>query len=107
MTYELHFRPEALADLEHVARTVRRASGSRDVAGRYVGRVLERCRRIAALPYAGRPRGELAPGLRSLPFERRLVIYQVLQPAVVEITNVFYGSRNYAAFYKQQTDPED
>jgi len=43
-----------------------------------------------------------------VPFERRLVIiYQVLEPALVEITNVFYGSRNYAAFYKQQTDPED
>jgi toxin ParE1/3/4 len=105
MPHELRFRPEALADLEDIDRSVRRASGSAMVGRRYIARVLERCRHIATLPYAGRPRDDLAPGLRTVPFERRLVIaYRVVEPGVVEITNVFYGASDYAALYRRQSD---
>src|SRR5262249_35454775 len=100
MPHELHFRPDALVDLEDIALAVRRASGSADLAHRYVARILERCRHIASLPQAGRPRDDLAPGMRTVPFERRIVIvYRVLEHDVVEITNVFRGARDYAALY--------
>ena len=107
MSDELRFRPEALADLEDIARAIRRASGSRDVARRYVSRILDRCRHIATLPRAGRARDDLAPGLRTVPFERCLVIvYRLPEPDVVEITNVFHGARDYAALYRGQRDDD-
>jgi len=107
MRHELRFRPEALADLEDIARAVRRASGSGEPARRYVARVLERCRHIATLPRAGRPRDDLEPGLRSGPFERRLVIvYRLLALDVVEITNVFYGASDYASLYRRPREDD-
>jgi toxin ParE1/3/4 len=103
MSHELRFRPEALVDLDTIARAIWRASRSRDRARRYIARVMERCRHIATLPHAGRPRPDLAPGLRTVPFERRLaIVYRVLEPEVVEITNVFHGARDYAALYRGQ-----
>ncbi|HTR16716.1 MAG TPA: type II toxin-antitoxin system RelE/ParE family toxin [Acetobacteraceae bacterium] len=105
MPYDLRFRPEALDDLEEIARAVRRLSGSREVARRYVGRILDRCRHIATLPQGGRLRDDLAPGLRTVPFERRLVIvYRLTGTNTVEITNVFHGARDYAALCRGQPD---
>jgi toxin ParE1/3/4 len=72
--FDLRYRPAALADLEEIFRGILRVSTSPVVARRYVERIRERCRRITILPQAGRPRDDLAPGLRTTPFERRVVI---------------------------------
>ena len=105
MPYELRFRPEALADLEDIVRAIRRASGSIELARRYAARVLERCQHIATLPHAGRPRDDLAPGVRTVPFEQRLVIvYRAGVPDLVEITNIFHGRRDYAALYPRPAE---
>ena len=102
MPHDLRFRPEALTDLEEIVRAVRRASGSAELARRYAARILARCRHIATLPQAGRPRDDLAPGRRTVPFEQRLVIvYRIVEPDIVEITNLFSGKRDYAALYRQ------
>ena len=77
--FELRYRRAALADLEDIFRGVLRVSASPITARRYVERIRERCRRITTLPLAGRPRDDLAPGLRTVPFERRVVIvYRVV-----------------------------
>jgi toxin ParE1/3/4 len=45
----------------------------------------------------------LEPGLRTIPFERRAVIaYRVTN--AVEITNIFYGGRDYEALYRSRED---
>lgn len=107
MPHELRFRPEALADLETIARAVRRASGSSEVARGYAARILDRCYSVAKLPHGGRSRADLGPGLCTVPFERRLVIvYRVLGEDVVEITNLFHGARDYAALYRGTGDDE-
>lgn len=107
MPYELRFRQEALADLEDIARAVRRVSGSAQAGRLYIARVLERCRHIATLPHAGRQRDDLAPGLRSVPFEHRLVIvYRLIEPDAVEITNVFSGARDYTALYRMRHEDD-
>jgi toxin ParE1/3/4 len=68
--FELRYRPAALADLEDIFRAVLRASTNPVVARRYVERIRDRCRRITLLPQV---RDDLAPGVRSVPFERRAV----------------------------------
>ncbi|HUZ62941.1 MAG TPA: type II toxin-antitoxin system RelE/ParE family toxin [Acetobacteraceae bacterium] len=99
--FDLRYRPAALADLEDIFRGVLRVSGSPVVARRYVERIRVRCRLIPTLPHAGRPRDDLAPGLRTVAFERRAVIVYRVVGAAVEITNVFHGGRNYAALYRR------
>ena len=84
-----------------------RISASPVVARRYVERIRERCRRITLLPQAGRPRDDLAPGLRSVAFERRVVIIYRLTNETVEIINVFHGARDYAAIYRPNEPDAD
>jgi toxin ParE1/3/4 len=104
---ELRWRPAALEDLDAIFRAVLRVSASPIVARRYVERIRERCRRIALLPQGGRPRDDLAAGLRSVPFEHRAVIVYRVLGDTVEITNVFHGGRDYAALYRRGQADED
>jgi toxin ParE1/3/4 len=72
----------------------------------YVERIRARGRLIPALLHAGRPRDDLAPGLRTVPFERRAVIVYRIAVEALEITNMFHGGRDYAALYRPGgTDP--
>ena len=98
---ELRYRPAALADLEDIFRSVLRVSASPIVARRYVERLRDRCRRITLAPQGGRPRDDLGPGLRSVPFERRAVIIYRVLGETVEIVNVFHGRRDYATLYRR------
>jgi toxin ParE1/3/4 len=67
-----------------------------------------RCDRIGYAPLGGRPRDDLAQGLRTVPFEKSVVITYVIVSDSVEITNIFYGGRDYQMFYRghQSTDPD-
>jgi len=108
MSLELRYRAAAITDLEDIFRSVLRVSASPVVARRYVERIRARCRLIPTLPLAGRPRDDLAPGLRSVAFERRAVILYRVMDQTVEITNVFHGGRDYAALYRRgEIDVDD
>jgi toxin ParE1/3/4 len=108
MAHELRFRPAAVTDLEEIFARALQVSGSRTVARRYIGRIRDRCRRITVLPLAGRPRDDLAPGLRTAPFERHAVIvYRVAADGIVEIVNIFHGGRDYEALYRRAPPDDD
>jgi toxin ParE1/3/4 len=68
-------------------------------ARRYVGRIRSRCERIGDAPYGGVLREDLAPGLRMVSFEHSAIVLYVVDGSGVEITNIFYGRRNYAALF--------
>ena len=97
-TARVVYRPEALASLERIYCYVAEKSQDYGVAEGFVQRLMARCRSIGNAPYGGRPRDDLEPGLRTIPFERRAVIAYVVSD-VVEITDVFYGGRDYEALY--------
>ncbi len=101
------YRPEAIADLQEVYRRVAVRSQSHTVARGFVGRIMARCRRIGDAPNGGRPRDDLEPGLRTVPFERSAVIAYINEGNRVRITNVFYGGRNYEALYRPGEDDDD
>ena len=99
-------RPEAIADLKAIYRSIAQASQSHGVASGFVDRIVARCRRIGDVPYGGRPRDDLQSGLRVVPFERSAVVaYRVGK--VIEIVNVFYGGRDYEAVYRSGEDAEE
>jgi toxin ParE1/3/4 len=68
-------------------------------AWRFVQRIRARCERIGDVPHGGRPRDDLAPGLRTVPFERSAVIAYMFEDHQVRVTNVLYGGRAYEALY--------
>ena len=98
------YRPEAVTDLEEIFRFVRQVSRDQAVARDFVERIRERCRRIANVPQGGTARDDLAAGLRTIPFERRAVIAYRVNGDAVEITNIFYGGRDYEALYRNRSD---
>ena len=55
---------------------------------------MARCRKTGNAARGGRRRDDLVPGLRIVPFERTAVIAYVVTDKV-EITNIFYGGRDY------------
>lgn len=92
------YRPQAIADLQGIYRAIAEASQSVAVATGFVERIMARCRRIGDVPNGGRPRDDLEPGLRMVPFEHTAMIaYRVTNR--VEIINVFYGGRDYESLY--------
>jgi toxin ParE1/3/4 len=100
---KVRFRPEALNDLREIFGFVLSLSQSPETARRYVGRIRGRCERIGDAPYGGVSREDLAPGLRMVPFEHSAIVLYVVEDSGVEITNIFYGRRNYAVLFNSSS----
>jgi toxin ParE1/3/4 len=98
---DVEFRPTAVAELAAIFDYVLEISRSLQIARGFTLRIRERCERIGHAPYGGRPRDDLAPGLRTAPFERSAVIAYVIENDRVLITNIFYGGRDYEALYRR------
>lgn len=96
----VELQAEAQADLAEIFGIVLRASQNHDVAEGFVRRIRDRCSRVGDAPHGGRPRDDLEPGLRTVPFERTAVIAYQVEADRVLITNVFYGGRDFEALYR-------
>ena len=97
---EVVFGAEADTDLLQIYHWVYEASRDPNVAGRFLDRLISRCQRIGDAPHGGRPRHDLKPGLRTVPFERSAIIAYRIEADRVIITNVFYGGRDFEALYR-------
>lgn len=93
------YRPEAVDDLEEVFLYVLEASRDFRTAQDYTERIRARCESIGNAPRGGRPRDDLFPGLRTVPFESSAVIVYVVRVDAVEIVNVYHGGRDYEALF--------
>ena len=94
MALKVHFRPRAEADLLALYRYIAEASGLA-IAGNYIDRIEVACMSLATFPNRGTRRDDLAPGLRTIAFERRVTIaYRVLKTRV-EIVTIAYAGRNF------------
>ena len=102
--HKVRFREEASADILEIYRWVYEVSLDPATAQRFTGRLLAACERIGDTPLGGRSRDDLFPRLRIMPFEKRAVIAYLVGDDVVDITNVFYGGRDYEALYQSYKD---
>jgi toxin ParE1/3/4 len=105
LRYKVFFRPSAEKDLLNIFDRVFEVSQHHGTAQQFVSRIIQRCRRVGNVPFGGRPRDDLFAGMRTVPFERSAVIAYVVTDKV-EIINIFYGGRDYDAFYAA-TDSEE
>ncbi len=64
------------------------------VADGYDARLRKACLSLADVPHRGTPHEELAPGLRSIPFERRATIFYRVTDEHVEIVRVLPKGRD-------------
>ncbi|PTM43566.1 type II toxin-antitoxin system RelE/ParE family toxin [Bosea sp. 124] len=104
--YSVAYREEAASDLAAIYRWVYEASLDPITAERFLQRILTLCEKIGGMPHGGRPRDDLLAGLRTFPFEKRVVIAYRIEGETVEITNVFHGGRDYDALYRAEDDSE-
>jgi toxin ParE1/3/4 len=100
---KVFFRPRAEADLIALYRYVAEASGL-NIAGGYIDRIEAACMGLATFPNRGAKRDDLAPGLRTIAFERRVTIaYRVLKTRV-EIVTIAYGGRDFESDLRSDED---
>jgi toxin ParE1/3/4 len=100
------YREEALLDLQDIYRIVFEMSRSHLVARRFIKRIEARCDRIGFVPRGGRPRDDLQVGLRTIPFEHSAIIAYKVEDNSVDISNIFYGGRDYEALYHDDQEFE-
>lgn len=82
-------------DLVSIWTWIARESGE-ERADPVIDRLEQRFRLIAGMPGMGKPRDDLAPGLRCLAFRPYLILYRS-QPAGVDIVRVLHGGRDIEA----------
>jgi toxin ParE1/3/4 len=92
-------RPLAEADILEIWDYI--ADDSLAAADRWVDRLDEQLRMLAAQPLMGRAREELAPGVRSFPFGRYVVIYVLLDNGI-DVVRVMHGARDIDAVFNPE-----
>jgi toxin ParE1/3/4 len=91
---KVFFQPRAEADLLALYRYIAETTGL-DVAGNYIDRIEVACLGLATFPNRGFRRDDLAPGLRTIAFERRVTIAYRVAKTRVEIVTIAYAGRDF------------
>jgi toxin ParE1/3/4 len=92
----LAFSPLALSDLESIGDYI--AEDSPRAARLFVGELRDRCGRLLNAPLGGVQRPELGDGLRSVPFGRYVIFYDVIDQ-VLTVQRVLHSARDIGAVF--------
>ena len=82
---------EALQDLQEINDYL--FAGNPDSADAFLNAIAERFEQLVKFPRMGRERSELAPALRSFPFQVDLIFYRIVGEDI-EIVRVLSGYRD-------------
>jgi toxin ParE1/3/4 len=93
VAHSVTFSPEARADLLELYDYIADHSGAARALN-YVERAEQRCLRLATFPERGTSRDDVRPGLRTIGFERRVLIAFQAGPDTVVILRILYGGRD-------------
>jgi toxin ParE1/3/4 len=85
----------AIADMSALGRWIAERT-SPEVAEAYVARVEAACYRLADFPNRGTPRFDISQDLRSVAFERRVIIAYRIENGEVRIVRVIPAARDFA-----------
>lgn len=94
------FTDDAIADLFLTTDYIIAARGFRRTAHAFADRIEARCRRLGEMPFAGRPRDDIQPGLRTVPFESRIIVYGV-NDRTVRILRIFNAAQDYETLLRE------
>lgn len=94
------FRASARNDIRSLTLRIATDSGV-DRAEGFVSRIEARCVALSEFPLAGRLRADFSHGVRTIAFERRILIAYVVSENAVEIVRVLYGGRDVEALLSE------
>jgi toxin ParE1/3/4 len=98
MSHKVVFAPEARDDLFKLYDFIAGRTGPM-TAFRYVERIEACCKGLADFPERGTRRDSLRPGLRTLGFERRVLIAFHVRTETVTIDRILYAGRDLGALF--------
>lgn len=101
MANKVRFRPEAQADLFALYHYIIEQSGPVR-AGEYIARIEKACMGLAAFPRRGTRRDDIAPGLRTIGFERRVTIAFRVLAGTVEIVTIAYAGWDFESDLREK-----
>ena len=93
MTISLVYRPAARADLENIYDWIADRADPQ-TAFDYVARLQATSEKLLSFPRQGTPRDDLAPGLRTIAFERRAIIVYREEGATLRIVRIVHRGRD-------------
>jgi toxin ParE1/3/4 len=96
MPYEVAFSAEAELQLQELEAYLAERFYPEN-AERYIVRLADACRTLALAPFQGTLRDDLAPGIRTTGFERRVTIYFKVVKEQIVILGILYGGRKFKA----------
>jgi toxin ParE1/3/4 len=94
MAYRILFSPGARRQLEAIDDYIAEASTA-DTARRFTDAILDYIATLSDFPHRGAPRDDLASGLRTLSFRKRVTIAFAVEPEAVLIIGIFYGGQDF------------
>lgn len=97
MSAQFRLTKPAIQDIEQIADYIANQSGF-DQADRFLNKLDAKFAKIAQFPNLGRQRDEILPGLRSIPIDKYLILYMVIEQDV-EIFRVVNGYRDLSALF--------
>lgn len=98
MKHDIRLGAFAITDLIALKQWVAREAGQR-VAKAYLDRVEAKIAALADFPDRGTPRGNLGPRVRTLAFERRLIIAYHVEALTATVLRVVSTARDLGAAF--------
>ncbi|HVL73017.1 MAG TPA: type II toxin-antitoxin system RelE/ParE family toxin [Beijerinckiaceae bacterium] len=95
MGRRLRYARPAERDLASIYAHIRDSNQDPIVAAGYLRRIRARCDSLVDFPEQGRHRPDLGRGIRTLGFERRVLIVFRSDAKWVEVVRVLYGGRSF------------
>lgn len=90
VTPEAHDHLDAIYD--YIA-----AATSPEIAQNFASGILDHIAKLTDFPRRGTTRDDLRPGLRTIAWQRRVVIAFVVEETAGDVTGIFYGGRDFEA----------
>lgn len=94
MEHEIDWRPAALRDLEAFYDWVDERADPATASG-YVARIENFSVKLRYFPNRGTPHFRLLPGLRTVTFERHIVVAYVVESGIVRILRLIDTARDF------------
>jgi len=98
MSHQVRLSELAISDLVALHHWIT-AEADAAIAGEYIDRIEIRIAALVDFPDRGTPRNDLAPGLRTLSFERRLLIAYRVDGGTVLVLRVISAQRELAPLF--------
>lgn len=81
-----------------------------ELADQRINQIVQKFELLSQYPFAGRQRNDILPNLRSIPVDRLLILYRILQEndrEVLEIVRVTDGRQNLKRLFNPEETEEE